>query len=231
MASSRLHQLKIIDSIVGNEIGSILLNKIELDYGNVIRKHSDFTLRGITYGIANYVDNVLDSDWTILNTMTPTEIQTLWNKYVLNYRNNYSSKNYIELNTILLDNRIDGLGYYWVDLKKHYSIEMIARMGNCGRCNYGDTLIELREATPDSNQSHIVIVYNNSTGLIKQIKGVGEKLPEAIYYDEIYNFYINSPYIIAGHKWEWKEYLDFKPEMFGVDKYTLIKSKIVNKIF
>jgi hypothetical protein len=149
MASSRLHQLKIIDSIVGNEIGSMLLNKIELDYGNVIRKHSDSTLRGITYGVANY----------------------------------------------------------------------------------GDTLIELREATPDSNQSHIVIVYNNSTGLIKQIKGVGEKLPEAIYYDEIYNFYINSPYIIAGHKWEWKEYLDFKPEMFGVDKYTLIKSKIVNKIF
>jgi hypothetical protein len=230
MASSRSHQLKIIDSIVGNKIGSILLDKIELDYGNAIKKHSDFTLRCITHGVANYIDNILDSDWGILNTFTIQEIQKMWDEYIPNYCNSYSTKNYIETNKILLDNRINNIGYYWVDLEKHYSIEMIARMGNCGRCNYEDTLIELREATPDLNKSHIVIVYNNSTGLIKQIKGVGGKLPEPVYCDELYNFYMNSSYNITGHQWQWKEYLDFKPEMFDIERYTLIKSKIINKI-
>jgi len=230
MASSRLHQLKIIDSIVGNKIGSILLDKIELDYGNVIKKHSDFTLRCITYGVANYIDNILDSNWSILNTSTIQEIQKMWDDYIPNYCNNYSSKNYIETNTILLDSRINGLGYYWVNLERHYSIEMIARMGNCGRCNYEDTLIELRKNTPHLNDSHIAIVYNKFTGLIRQIKGKGEMIPSKIYWDEIYNFFMNAPYTINGYLPQWKKELDFKPEMFNQEKLHLIKSKILKKI-
>jgi hypothetical protein len=231
MASSRSHQLKIIDSIVGNKIGSILLDKIESDYGNAIKKHSDFTLRCITYGVANYIDNILDCNWGILNTSTIQEIQKMWDNYIPNYCNNYSSKNYTELNTILLDSRINGLGYYWVDLERHYSIEMIARMGNCGRCNYEDTLIELREDTSHSNESHIAIVYNRSTGLIRQIKGKGEMVPSKIYWDEIYNFFMHAPYIINGYLPQWKEELDFKVEMFDHEKRHLIKSKVLKKIF
>jgi hypothetical protein len=41
---------------------------------------------------------------------------------------------------------------------------------------------------------------------------------------------MNSSYNITGHQWQWKEYLDFKPEMFDIERYTLIKSKIINKI-
>jgi len=231
MASSRLHQLKIVDSIVGAEIGNTLLSKIEIDYGNDIRKHSDFTLRNIVHDVSNYIEMGFNSDWNILNKNTIQEIQKLWGEYITNYRNNYSPHNYIETNAILLDNRVDGIGYYWVDLNTRYSIEMIARMGNCGRCNYGNTLIELRETTKDSSKSHVVIVYNIASGLIRQIKGKGDIIPSEEYWDEIFNFYINTPYHISGHNYTQKEGIDFKPEMFSKEKYELVKSKIINKIF
>jgi len=231
MASSRLHQLKIVDSIVGAEIGNILLSKIEIDYGNDIKKHSDFTLRNIVYDVSNYIEMTLNSDWSILNTITIQDIQLLWGEYITEYRNNYSSHNYIETNSILLDSRVDDIGYYWVELNTHHSIEMIARMDNCGRCDYGNTLIELRESTEHSNTSHVVIVYNKSSGLIKQIKGIGDNLPSETYWDEIFNFYINTPYLISGHNYIQKEGLDFKPEMFSKEKYELVKYKIISKIF
>lgn len=231
MASSRLHQLKIVDSILGDTIGSILLSKIEIDYGNGIKKHSDSTLKCIVYDVANYVEMVLNSDWSILNKTTIQTIQQLWGEYITEYCNSYSPHNYIETNKILLDNRIGDIGYYWVELNTYHSIEMIARMGNCGRCNYDNTLIELRENTKDSNNSHVVIVYNKASGLIRQIKGRDNTLPSTIHWDEIFNFYMNSPYKISGHNCISETEINFKPEMFSEEKYELVKSKIVTKLF
>ena len=231
MASSRLHQLKIVDSILGDTISSILLSKIEIDYGNDIKKHSDFTLRNIVYDVANYVEMVLNSDWSILNKTTIQTIQRLWGEYITEYCNSYSPHNYIETNKILLDSRIDNIGYYWVELNTYHSIEMIARMRNCGRCNYDNTLIELRENTKDSNNSHVVIVYNKSSGLIRQVKGIDNTMPSTIHWDEILNFYMNSPYKILGHNYISETEVNFKPEMFSEEKYELVKSKIVTKLF
>lgn len=224
MASSYLDQLKLTTRVIGQKNAEYVLKKVQESYPN-IRKKSDQTLSEILYDVSNYVENCYNSDYIILDEKTIIDVQNLWVETISNYVLNYDSKNYIETNKILIDYRINGVGYYWVDLQTNYSIEMIARMNNCGRCNYGDNLIELREIdTNGTSYSHLVIVINNDEGVLYQIKGKETQIPDSRYSDQIFDLLMLDELTIKEYKPQFKPDKDFK--LNGLNKHQLDQLKI-----
>ena len=225
MASSYLDQLKLTIKVVGLKNAELTLSKIQASYPS-IRKSSDFTLSVILYNVANYVENINNSDYSILNKKTVLEIEDLWKNSISEYSKNYTSKNYIETNEIILDYRVNGVGYYWVDLKTHHSMEMIVRMDNCGRCNYEDNLIELREIDEKGNGfSHVAIVHNQEQGILYQIKGVGTEIPDIKFENYIYDLLMSGKLHIVYFNPQYRPDKDFKIKYFSQEKQTNIRKK------
>jgi len=136
-------------------------------------------------GNGNYI-NLLNTNW-----------DSLYSEYcdfVNNYKKNHTTENYTESNKIIWDGRVNGLGFYWVDLEKEFCIESMVRMDDCGRVNYGNTTLELREQTKTLNNSHMIVVYEISSGNIKQIKGKQNSKPNDIYQEYLYELIMNTDY-------------------------------------
>lgn len=199
------HRNKILNSI------SKVLGPVDLDivYNLVYNKKIGISSLDLSTNlniIGNYTDIFLDGNYSLLENKLLSDIISEWELYLQKYRISYSSKNYIEHNKIILDNRIDGIGFYWVDLEKEFCIESMVRMQDCGRVNYGKTTLELREQLIDSNISHMVVVYELSTGNIRQVKGKSNNKPNKEYWIHYYNLIMNSNYPI-------NEYVPtYKPE-------------------
>jgi hypothetical protein len=194
MPSNRNKKIESIKKVLGVHNVDVIFNLITNSYNVNFVKENGLS---ITLNlIGNYAELLLNGDYNLLTNKTLDSISDEWNDYHTSYKNSYSTKNYIEKNKIILDNRINGNGFYWVDLEKEFCIESMIRMEDCGRVNCGNTTLELREQCIDYNVSHMVIVYNSKSGDIRQVKGKGNQKPEEHYWIYFYNFLINTDYKI-----------------------------------
>jgi len=187
MSSSRVKQLHLTISLIGKHYGEILLQKLEKEIPN-IRNRSDASIKEYIYKIINYIDNVENSNYNIINNYTISEFEILWEEWFLNYKQNYNNKNYIETNEIILDCKN---GFYWIKNKNLYSAEMIVRLNNCGRIPINHYFLELRENKENFNYTHIVMVIDNR-GIVHQIQGPKNEKPNSIYFKYIYELLINT---------------------------------------
>jgi hypothetical protein len=144
--------------------------------------------------IGNYVSIKNGGDYSILETIDSELLFLEYEKYVLEFKNNYKTNNFQEKNKIIWDGRINNLGFYWVDLEKEYCIESMVRMQDCGRVNFGNTTLELREQTETDNVSHMILVYELKSKNIRQIKGKQNRKPKSEYWIYLHNLLIESEY-------------------------------------
>ena len=173
MSSSRKKQLQLTVSLLGQYWGEHLLKKLENEIPN-IRNCSDATIRECIYKIINYIDNVKNSDYSMIDSYSIIEFETLWSDWITEYKNQYSNKNYIETNKIILKHNN---GFYWIKNNSFYSAEMIIRLNNCGRISPQHHFLELRETQNEYNYTHIVVVIDNN-GVVHQIQGTKNEKEE-----------------------------------------------------
>ena len=156
--------------------------------------------------IGNYVYLMDEGNYSILDNI---DAETLFKNYknlVSNFKNTYNTDNFIETNKVIWDGRVNGYGFYWVDLGKEYCIESMIRMQDCGRVNFGNTTLELREQRSKDNISHMIVVYERKSGNIKQIKGKQNTKPDKLYWIYLYFLLVDSGYLF-------NEYIPtYKPE-------------------
>lgn len=227
MPSSIAIKEKSVKTILGNDIGQIVFNKIHTETGS-LRKMSDKRVKEIAYTVSNYIEAVHSSDYSFLNNKTIKEIEDLWGSWIHEYKINYTTKDYIERNKILLDRRTDGFGFYWVDLEKEFCVESLIRRDDCGRANYGDTIIELREQTDSENLTWVAIVYNKISNNIRQIKGRNNQKPDKEYWSQISDFMLNGDYPINTYVPQFKSENDLKMIDFDIVTRNRIKNKHPN---
>lgn len=110
-----------------------------------------------------------------------------------------SAKDYKEANEIVFDYRNNqGVGYYWVNLKTHFSDEESDRMGHCGR-DSGCTLFSLRSIDEyKEGRSHITASYSTTTKKLNQIKGRKNSKPKRVYFKYIIDLILNDKYPVIG---------------------------------
>jgi hypothetical protein len=198
-----------IKKIIGEQIGNIIINRLNADI-NVFEKLSDKAIYKIIYSLCNYVDSNVDIIYDDIMDIHMSEINTIWESFLSDYKKNYNTSNYIEKNKIILDYRINGIGFYWVDLEKLFCIESMVRMQDCGRVNYGHTTLELRQQFLDRNESYMIVVYNTTTNDINQIKGKKSSKPNKKYWEYLYKLLIDSDYKINEYVPTYKPESDLK---------------------
>jgi hypothetical protein len=76
-------------------------------------------------------------------------------------------------------------GWYWIDLKSSRCDKESQMMGHCGRTN-ANTLISLRDY---KGIPHLTMAYNYNPSEYTQLKGKGNKKPEAKYHDKIIDIF------------------------------------------
>jgi hypothetical protein len=218
---------KNVKIIIGDEIGSIIYDKIKKDCGNIPEKE----FYKIVYHTCNYIDSNKNLTYKNLKDLNLNEVNQLWLDFLNNYKEKYNPSEYVEKNKIIFDYRLNGLGYYWVDLEKLFCIDSMIRMKDCGRVNYGNTTFELRETTENKSLSHVIIVYNLEEKLILQIKGMSSKLPNKKYWHLIHKFLLNFPEEINGYSPTFKPETDFKIQYLPVEEQKLILLRHPKLIF
>lgn len=194
-----------IKKIIGEQIGNIIINRLSTDI-TIFEKLSDRAIYKIIYSLCNYVDSIVNITYDDIMDIRMSEINTIWESFLNDYKKNYNTSNYTEKNKIILDYRINGIGFYWVDLEKLFCIESMVRMQDCGRVNYGHTTLELRQQFLDRNESYMIVVYDTITNNINQIKGKKSSKPNKKYWEYFYKLLMDSDYTI-------NEYIPtYKPE-------------------
>lgn len=164
-----------------------ILNKINKENISISHKSTNF-VSDIAYTISNYVDFINNGSYLGLDKISLLEMKEKYSQQLKEWSKNYPENNYVEKNEILIDYRVNNIGYYWVDLKTHFSYETAFRLNNCGRVNTYQNLLELREFNElGFNYSWIVLVMNKD-GLINQIRGNYNKKPEQKYNNFVFDF-------------------------------------------
>lgn len=199
-----------------------IIKKIEESNISISGKSTEFVSK-IAYPLANYIDFVNNGTYTNLDSLSANDIIVLYNEWIIGMNSKFTTTNYIETNEIIFDYRVNGAGYYWVDLKSFYSSEMLFRLKNCGRVNSYQNFLELRESTYNSNDSRLFIVINND-GIINQIKGYMNSKPDSMYYEYIFDFLMNYDKI-KGFRFLSNKKNDFLPTDLSIDKLNLLKLK------
>lgn len=215
---------KILYKILGEEIGDLIFSKLKNDISNIDNLSNKEMLK-IVYPLCNLIDSNETFNYYKLNEINLSNIKSLWNDFLKEFKINYFKTRYIEKNKIILDYRQNEFGHYWVDLEKIFCVESMIRMEDCGRVNYGHTTLELREQTTTSNVSHMIIVYETETGNIRQVKGKSSLKPDTSKWEYFYRFLIETNYKI-------NEYVPtYKPETdLTIPQLTLTqKTSIYNK--
>lgn len=176
--------------------------------------------------IGNYVSLLQNGSYAELDKINSNQLLEVYENYVEAYKKNYTTENYQESNKVIFDQRVDGLGLYWVDLQKEFCIESMIRMKDCGRVNYGNTTLELREQLHNGNVSHMIIVYERKTGAIRQVKGKHNSKPSEDCYKYFYDFLMNTDYKISKYIPTYKSENDLKVEELPVNLQLDIYSKL-----
>jgi hypothetical protein len=167
-----------------------LLKKLNEDNISLKGKSTN-SINKLIYPIVNLIDFKFNGDYSQIINKTIDDIHSMYGEWYIIAKNNFTTFNYIENNNIILDYRINGIGYYWVDLNCYYSCEMLFRLNNCARVNSYQNFLELREYTSDGyNHSRIVVVIDK-LGFINQIRGDYNLKPDTLYKDFIYDLFLN----------------------------------------
>lgn len=224
---SNVYLLSLIAKIAGESNSHIICEKLVQQIPNIKYK-SDYHIKSILYSLTNYIDNFNDSEYSILEKFSINELIDKYFLVLANYKFNYSYENYTETNKILLDFRINDDGFYWIIYPHHYSIEFAIRFDNCGRVNYGDSIIELRETSNNINYSHVGIAYNYEKETIYQIKGKEDKLPSSKYNNQIFDFFNNCNLPISKYVPQYKPENDFKLYMLSPIQRSILIKKYPN---
>jgi hypothetical protein len=197
---------KNINSLAGDILGPIIFDKIKKDCGDISEKET----YKIVYKICNYIELNKGISYDDLKNINVNQIIDIWVSFLNDYKKNYNTSQYIEKNKIILDYRINGIGFYWVDLEKTFCIESMVRMQDCGRVNYGHTTLELRQQFLDRNESHMIVVYDTITNNINQIKGKKSSKPNKKYWEYFYKLLMDSDYKINQYIPTYKPESDLK---------------------
>ena len=216
-----------IKKIIGEEVGEIIINKLKEDFEDY-KKIPEKKIYNIVYSLCNYVDSNCDITYNDMNLKT---IVDTWDTFLDEYKRNYKSTDYKETNKVIVDYRVNNIGFYWVDINKLFCIDSMIRMKDCGRVNYGNTTFELRETTENESLSHVIIVFNVKDNLILQIKGKSSKLPEKKYWNLIYKFLLDFPKEINGYTPTFKPETDFKIQYLPLENQKSIFLKHPKLIF
>jgi len=198
-----------IKKIIGERIGNIIINKLYKDI-NTFEKLSDNIIYESVYSLCNYIDSNPTMSYHKLDDINLSDIKNIWESFLNDYKKNYNTSNYIEKNKIILDYRINGIGFYWVDLEKLFCIESMVRMQDCGRVNYGHTTLELRQQFLNRNESHMIVVYDTITNNINQVKGKKSSKPNKKYWEWFYKLLMDSDYKINKYSPTYKSQSDLK---------------------
>lgn len=209
--------LSNIIKIIGYDLGNVIYDKL-LNSNINLKDLPEKDIYNIVYATFNYIDSHKQLNYNHIQEINLNEIINIWETYLNEYKEQYKKRAYVETNKVILDYRMGGMGYYWVDLDKLFCIDSMIRMKDCGRVNYGNTTFELRETTNNESLSHVIIVYNLKDDLILQIKGQSNKLPNKKYWGFIYDFLLNYPKEINGYKPTYKPENDFKLEYLPTEK-------------
>jgi hypothetical protein len=207
--------------IIGNDLANIIIEKIKNNL-IIIQNKKEKEINNIIYSVFNYIDSVENSNYNLINNLNLNNIEDIWKNYLNEYKAKYSTFQFKEKNKIILDYRKNGIGYYWVDLEKLFCIESMIRMEDCGRVNYGNTTLELREQTIDSNISHMIIVYEIESGNIRQVKGKSNQKPPKSIWIWFYNFLCDTDYKINKYIPTYKPENDLKLLDFDVNEKETI---------
>ena len=190
-----------------NEHSEFVINKLteeSIPLGRISNKE----LNRLIFPIVNLIDFKFNGNYLQIIDKTIDDIHLMYGEWCTLSEYNFTSFNYIENNNIIFDYRINGIGYYWVDLNCYYSSEMLFRLHNCARVNSYQNFLELREYTNDGyNHSRVVIVIDKS-GFINQIRGDYDIKPDIIYKDYIYDLFVNYKKL-AGFKIIFKNNANF----------------------
>ena len=138
--------------------------------------------------------------------------------------------NYNEKGNILLDFRDkNGIGFYWVDLNTNDSREECERMGHCGKTNYSNTIVSLREVKEINgykiNESHLTAAIGKEDGIIYQLKGKKNSKPEKKYYPYIVELLLSDNLGIKGFGSEYDSNNDFHLTDLTEDEIKIIYQK------
>lgn len=177
-----------------NDYSNFILEKIENEGISLTGKSTKY-ISNICYSICNYIDFVNDGS---IDKVKNTSIDDIIKKYeiwVIEQSKIFNTKNYTEKNEIILDYRLNNVGFYWVNLNSHHSSEMVFRLNNCARINTYQTILELREYDENDNNHSRVAVAIKHNGLINQIRGNYNTSPNIIYREYIYDLFLNYKFI------------------------------------
>jgi hypothetical protein len=102
------------------------------------------------------------------------------------------------------------------------------RMEDCGRVNFGNTTLELREQTETNNVSHMILVYEVKSKNIKQIKGKQNTKPMSEYWIYLFKLLMESEYIFNQYVPTYKPENDLLISEFSDSLQLAIYSKHPN---
>lgn len=189
MPSNKNKKIQNIEKVLGTKYSNLVYELIENEES--VRLYG---LANVLNIIGNYTEIILKNAYNLLSDKKLDDIISEWNLYYESYKNSYSFNNYVEHNKIICDYRKDEIGFYWVDLETQFCMESMIGMEDCGRVNYGNTTLELREQTLNSTDSCMIIVYGIYDNNIRQVKGKCNSKPNRKYWDYFYKFLIDSDY-------------------------------------
>jgi hypothetical protein len=190
----------------------------------------NYTLPSQLNTIGNYVHLLGDGNYSCLNNITAELLYDTYIKYIQDFKLKYNNTNYVEHNKIILDERIDGVGFYWVDLQNEFCVESMIRMEDCGRVNFGNTTLELREQTKTNNVSHMILVYEVKSKNIKQIKGKQNRKPKSEHWIYLFNLLTESEYTFNQYVPTYKPENDLLISDLPVNSQLTIYSKHPNLV-
>lgn len=200
-----------------------ILKKIDKEKVSISRKSTKF-VSDVAYLISNYIDFVNNGSYSGVLEIGLEEMKERYEKWCQEMSQNYPETEYVEKNEILIDYRVNNVGYYWVDLNTHTSYEMAFRLNNCGRVNTYQNFLELREFDEFGVNFSRVVVVIDKNGIINQVRGNYNTKPEKEYHDLIFNFFMGYKEI-NGFKFVMGKNNDLTISDFSADKIKLLKEK------
>jgi hypothetical protein len=227
--ASKIKNIELLYSVFGDNTKHIL-DKLENENINISHRSSNFVLK-IANLISNYVDFIYNGDYSFVNDKPIETIQLEYDEWFNFNKSQYSNMKNSNDGVLLFDYRVDNVGYYWTNLKTHYSVDMMFNMNNCGRVGIRQSLILLKEQKDTGeNLMHASVVISDDDFIV-QIKGVENSKPNN-FYVHIFDFLLKyEP--INGFKGIFNpkndfSLLDLKSE--DVDELKKVKPHLFQKI-
>ena len=202
---------------------NFILKKIDKEKIAISQKSTNF-VSDIAYTISNYVDFLNNGSYDGVLEVGLEEMKLRYEEWCQEMSKNYPTKEYIEKNEIIIDYRVNGIGYYWVDLNTHANHEMAFRLNNCGRVNTYQNILELREFDEFGFNFSRVAIAIHKNGTINQVRGINNTKPEKKYNNLIFDFFMGYDKI-TGFNFLMGKDNDLTISDFSADKIKLLKEK------